>query len=342
VAALARYDDELVARRELAEWHTQGNRHARALVHARSLFRLRVAYNPTEDVEDIDEAIIEAYDDAGCFSELLPWLRSHETFPLRVAFRVFVGLTSLEPNPDPELAMRAARETAAGFAERKDTRQVLLWRIREAGVAAKAGDLARLDALVTADVDGDPAGWSEVAQVYLNLDDVGAAAAAADRALVIDSACAEALIVSWQIALQVGDLETLHRVAMALVANHPRLHQGPEMLARSFARRFDAEAALMHSERALAMARYCHNAWTARAEALAVAGDVVGAREHIERSLVMRQHDDDGSDALILAAALRKEYDQLDAEIAKRKAKAPGFAEYYAYLRKLADGLPQR
>ena len=40
-----------------------------------------------------------------------------------------------------------------------------------------------------------------------------------------------------------GDAESLHRTAMALVAQKPMWHQGPEFLARSFARQLDAPRA---------------------------------------------------------------------------------------------------
>jgi len=301
-AAIASLPRAIDAHRKLAEWHARNYRHARALTHGRALFALRTAAD-----EDIDEAILRAYRDGGAFHELVPWLREYETFSLGVGWYVYFGLRGQTTNPDPALTMRAAREVSQAYAKQGDVREARKWTIREAYVSALAGDTTHLDELVNSGLDDDPDAWVEVAHTYIAMNEYDAANAAADRALVLD-------------------------------AQQPLMHQGPEFLARSFARRLDATAALMHSERALAMAAYCHNAWIARAEAFAIAGDLERARAHAERSLAIHPPDADGDDAVIVLAAVTKNRVQLDAEAAKRHKHAPGaFSEYFGYLRQLAD-----
>jgi tetratricopeptide (TPR) repeat protein len=151
---------------------------------------------------------------------------------------------------------------------RDDVSGARVWRVRAAGVAAKHGDVKPLEALVESGLADDPAAWIEVGNCYFASDDYDAAGAAADRALVLDPSSGAALVSLCRLAMILGDADMLHRVSMALLASKPAWHEGPEFLARSFARRLDIDAALMHSARSLEMASYCHNAWTARAEAL--------------------------------------------------------------------------
>ena len=335
--ALTRYRSPLEARYRLGRWHTFDDRHPRAFVHARELLVLRDTA-PKAQLDEIDEVIVRGYRHTGQLADLLPWLRARqEPFPLRIGFHVHFGLTALQPNPDPDLAMRAARDVAAAYRTLGDKREARLWAIREAGIPAKNGDLAPLDRLVESGLDDDPDAWVEVAHRYLATDHYAAATAAADRALVLDPSSGGALVVTCQLALSGGDADTLHRIAMALVAQKPMWHQGPEYLARSFARRLDAAAALMHSEKSLAMATFCHNAWTARAEAFVIAGELDAARPCVERSLAIR-NGEHGDDILIVAAALARDRDRLEREIAKRYShlSALPFTVYFERLRAIA------
>ena len=335
--ALARYRSPVEARYRLGRWHTLDDRHPRAFVHARELLGLR-ASAPAALLDEIDEVIVRGYRHTGQLAELLPWLRARkESFPLRIGFHVHFGLIALQPNPDPDLAMRAARDVAAAYRTLGDKREARLWAIREAGIPAKTGDLGPLDRLVASGLDDDPDAWVEVAHRYLAIDQYAAASAAADRALVLDPTSGGALVVTCQLALSGGDGDTLHRIAMALVAHKPMWHQGPEYLARSFARRLDTAAALMHSEKSLAMATFCHNAWTARAEAFVIAGELDAARPCVERSLAIR-NGEHGDDILIVAAALDRDRDRLDREIAKRYSHLPAvpFSKFFDRLREIA------
>jgi tetratricopeptide (TPR) repeat protein len=342
--ALDMYADDFEAHWKLAEWHTRNDGHERALLHARELLALleRGVTLSDEDRDSVDEAIVEAFSDGGAIAELLPWLRARTTpFTMRTAWHVHFGLDHLHPNPDPELTMRAARDLVAHHHETGDASQARVWAVREAGVAAKHGNVAPLEALVASGLDDDADAWLEVASCYMASDDYDAATAAADRALLLDPSSGGALVVMCRLAMSLGDADMLHRVSMALLVAKPAWHEGPEFLARSFARRFDSTAALMHSQRTIEMAAYCHNAWLARAEALLVSGDLEGARTCTDRALAIRAGEP-GDTSLLLAAALRGDTAKLEAELAYgyRHLPAPAFPDYVARLREVASSVP--
>jgi hypothetical protein len=119
------------------------------------------------------------------------------------------------------------------------------------------------------------------------------------------------------LALEGGDAGAMHRASEALAAAKPLWHPGDEFLARSFARRGDGTAALDHSDRALRIAPYCHNAWIARGEALVVAGQLAQAREAAARSQALVTASP-GDDLTVLAAALAGDAGALERALAAR------------------------
>ncbi len=339
-AALARFDSPVEARWRLAEFHSGAGHKARAFEHAHELFALMQGGAAIgEDRARIEAVIVRAYLEAGQLVELLPWLRAMPSMSDDVAWYVHFGLGALHPNPDPELAIRAANVMADAMRALNDESDARVWQVRAAGVAAKHGNVQPLEELVASGLEDDASAWIEVGNCYMASNDFDAAGAAADRALLLDPTSGGALVMMCRLALEMGDADMLHRVAMALLVAKPAWHEGPEFLSRSFARRLDVEAALMHSARSLEMAVYCHNAWTARAEAMLVSGDLATARTCIERSLEIHSGEP-GDEVLIPGAALAGDLEKLEAELAFKYRHLPAlpFTEYVACLRRVAAG----
>lgn len=338
-AALASFDREVEARWKLVEMHTASRNHARAFLHAHRLFELIERGEADETIDSLVGAVARAYRESGHLSELIPWVRRTETMTASVAWHIHFGLGALHPNPDPELAILAAHRMAEVMTERGDPSDARVWQVRAAGVAAKHGDPAPLEELVAGGLDDDADAWIEVGNCYMASDDYDAAGAAADRALLLDPDSGGALVMMCRLAMAMGDESMLHRCATALLEQKPTWHEGPEFLARSHARRLELEAALLHSSRAIEMAAYCHNAWTARAEALFVDGDLDGARTCIETTLAIRAGEP-GDEVLFLAAALAHDRETLEREMQHRFRHLPAlpFPMYTAHLRAIAEG----
>jgi tetratricopeptide (TPR) repeat protein len=209
---------------------------------------------------------------------------------------------------------------------------IRLWRVR---IAANTS-LSALEALAHEGLDDDAEAWVELADAYNAADCPDAASAAVDRALQLDPNSAGALSTMFDLALTAGDGETLHRVSEALAVVKPQWHQGPEHLGRSFARRGEAAAALVHAKRAVSLAPFCHNAWTGLAEASVVAGDLERAREATKRSLEI---DDGDDDTQILNAALFA--GDLEQALAERYGHLPAlpFPKFVSLLRRARESL---
>ena len=337
--ALAAFTDEGEARWRLAELHTEERNFARAYVHAHRLFE-RIERGEADATNDeLVGVVVRAYREAGQLPGLLGWLRAQETLSPTVAWHVHFGLGALHPNPDPEVAIRAAHRMAEVMTERGDSSDARVWQVRAAGVAAKHGNAELLEELVAGGLADDANAWLEVGNCYMASDDYDAAGAAADRALLLDPHSGGALVMMCRLAMTMGDDDMLHRVAMAILVNKPAWHEGPEFLARSFARRLDITAALMHSARTIEMAAYCHNAWTARAEALVIAGDLASAQTCVHKSLAIHAGEP-GDEVLMLAAALAGDRETLEAELMHRYRHLPAlpFTAYFDQLRAIAGG----
>ncbi|HEU0033249.1 MAG TPA: hypothetical protein VFQ53_21600 [Kofleriaceae bacterium] len=319
----------------LAEWHYHEHRYDRALLHARALLAERRTLTAAQlddeqiEVEELECAILQAYRLAGAFEELVPWLaeRCADAVPARLAFDIYFGLTSREPIALPALAIRAAQAAAN---ESRAGHHV--WQIREAIVRARGGDRGPLDQLAQARHGHAPA-WLELADAYVELGDLDAATAALDHATALAPDAPGVLNTTFDIALEHGDTDTMRRAIERFSKRRPLAHEGAEHAARYHARTGDVAAALEHAARAVAIAPYCQNAWLARAEACAVAGDLAAARTALARSTALVAPID-GDHAAILGCALAGDVDGLERALAVHPRGA--FPAFDQRLRELA------
>ena len=330
--AIEEFGDELSARKDLADWHYDENRYARSLVHARVMFELRKKRKRRSvdyDLDELDESIARAFRLGGAFEELVPWLRERcaKRIPSDLAWHIYYGLTSREPPLEPALAIRAAEACMKKEEVPSDKRA---WRVRIASVQG----VEALEALARDGLDDDSAAWVALADAYHAVDAYDAASAALDRAIQLDPNSPGALSTMFDLARSAGDVEMMSRASEALAAAKPQWHQGPEHLARTYARRGEAELARTHARRAAQLAPYCQNAWIAVAEACVVGGDLDGARQATKRSLQIDAATE-GDDISILHAALFGDAAALDRALAARYKHLPAlpFPKFVAALR---------
>jgi tetratricopeptide (TPR) repeat protein len=330
--ALETYADDTVGHMLLSDWHYEENRYDRALVHARHLFERR----RHEDcaLDGVDESIARAFRLGGAFKDIVPWLVercANAELPANFAWHVFHGLTAFHPPLESALAIRAAE---AAMAIEVVPSEILLWRVRIAGVRASLGDISALEALARDGLDDNAPAWIELADRYLAVDLDDAASAALDRGLQLDPNSADALITMFDLALSAGDADTLHRAAEALVVAKPHWYNGTAHVARSYARRGDGEPAVTHAKRAAQLAPYSELTWIALAEACLVAGDLDGARDATQRSLEIVAAEK-GDDISIVHAALFGDAVALDRALADRYGRLPAlpFPKFVEALR---------
>lgn len=338
-SAVASYANEVEGRKELSEWHFAEGRYARARVHAAALLAMRRELPERElaaqhDLDELDEAIVQAYRLGGGFAELVPWLRERcrDGVPSKLAWDIFYGLTGHHPCPDVDLAVRAAEVRMKS--ESKDKQS---WRVRIAGLRAEEqGDLAALEALARDGLDDNASAWVELADRYRAVDQLAAAHASVDRALQLDPDNAGALDTMYTLALDSGDLAALEKIARALLVAKPLWHQGPEHLGRYFTRRADPQG-LPLARRALELAPYCQNAWMGLGEALVVAGDLDAARDAAARSRSI-EAPKPGDDISVLSAAVSGDAEALERALAERYRHLPAlpFPDFIAKLRAAA------
>lgn len=309
-AALA--DDAFAARKELCDWHFDENRIARALVHARALFVLRLKRRRGDDLDDADVTIAQTYRLAGAFAELVPWLRERAELTPTLGWNIYYALAER----DEALAVRGAEAALRGADEDDDADEVQRWRVRIASVRARHGAPAALDA-VRAELGDDATAWIELADAYVAVGNHEAARAAVERARRLDPDAPDALSTLFDLALAAGDGDALHRHAEAIAGARPHWHQGPEHLGRSFARRCEPAAAATHAARAVAVAPYCPKAWIALAEAHVVGDELAAARDAAARARALAPARP-GDDLAVLDAALAGEPDALERALAAR------------------------
>lgn len=225
---------------------------------------------------------------------------------------------------------------------RRDPVEAPRWRVRLAGLRAEAADdTATLESLARDGLDDSAIAWIELADQYRCLGYYDAAHASIDRALQLDPSNTEALDTQYTLALAIGDLEALHRVARAIADAEPLWHEGPEHLGRSFARSGDGATAVTYAQRAVDLAPHCHNAWTGLAEAHLVAGDFTRARDAVTRSVAL-EAPQAGDDISVLRAALAHDEGALEAALGLRYRHLPAlpFPAFLEKLRAAARSMP--
>jgi tetratricopeptide (TPR) repeat protein len=342
--ALEEYDDDIAGRSALADWHYNENRYPRAHVHTKVLFELRRKASGHRleylDLDDIDETIVRGFRLGGGFEEIVPWLVERcDQLEVKadLAWHVFYGLTAFHPTREPQLAIRCAQIVQKRDRKVGDLAEARAWTVRIALERTHLGETNALSELAKTGLDDDPAAWVELADAYYALDQFDAAHAALDRALQLDADSANAMATLFNLALAAGDEAGLHKAAEAIAAAQPLWHQGPEHLARSHARRGEADAAVAHAKRAAQLGPYCQNAWAALCEASIVAGDFERANEALARSIAIDAATP-GDDISILVAVLAKEPAALERALAERfkHLPAPPFPIFLARLRAAA------
>jgi tetratricopeptide (TPR) repeat protein len=340
--ALRHFDNDIEGRKSLSKWHFDENRYAASRVHAKVLLDMRQNLPADEfaahDLDDLDETISQAYRLGGGYIELIPWLRERAStlgISADLGWDVFHGLTSYSPTLALDLAIQAAEAAMQGEREHEQHDEVRLWRVRIARERAGAGETGVLEALAREGLDDDPAAWVELADAYQRVELYDAAHAAVDHALELDPGSVDAMSTLFDLALAAGDLDAMHRWSEALAAAKPRWHQGPELLGRTYARRGEAQTALVHARRALQIAPFCHNAWMGLGEAYVIAGDLERAREAAMRSIGL-EAPNIGDDISILRAAVEGNAEALDAALAARYRHLPALP-FPVFVEKLRE-----
>jgi tetratricopeptide (TPR) repeat protein len=308
--------DPIEGRVRLVRFHRNHSQYERAVMLARDL-----PLHPDDDDrrEEAQDVWLSAHRLSGRQAEIAGQVEAlcpDDVVPDHLAWEVYWAYQTTNRRLSAAAALRlAARESGADAAQ---------WRVREASLRAKLGDVQLLDR--GAELAGKHAiAWAQLVYAYDDNGRLPEAVAAAERAHELDPTDVEVLSALEHVQGRLLKFDEQMRIARRLLEEHPYEHQGPERVGWLLAKHGEVESALELTLQAVDAAPYCHVAHKVRAIALMMADRLDEARVHIRQaeSITPTAEEDYDGDHWLVLCALEGDLSRFEHAWALHAAKEP-------------------